>query len=158
MLIHNISPDEVKKFIATLTTVETKYYDIKKEKHLEYALLVNGYEDNGELVGVGGIDKYYNLIPHTFYMIKYKYQGMGIGTMMAKENMQFAAKRFPFIITIIEDGNIKARNIAERQGFKFAIRRGTHIYYLKHFNFLGKCIGWLFPYIIQVYYFVAKRR
>ena len=73
MLIHNISPDEVKKFIATLTTVETKYYDIKKEKHLEYALLVNGYEDNGELVGIGGIDKYYNLIPHTFYMIKYKH-------------------------------------------------------------------------------------
>jgi RimJ/RimL family protein N-acetyltransferase len=159
MIIHDVDYQKIVEFIGNLSSEETQYYDIIKEREsLKKADLVNGFMVNNKLVGIGGINRYFGIIPHTFYMIKSAYQEIGIGSMFSKENMEYAQKHFPFIITIIEDGNFKAQKIAEHRGFKFAIKRDTHYYYYKYFNLCGKLFGSIFPAIVAVYYFVKNRR
>lgn len=157
MLINNVTRRELSEFILRLTEQETKFYDIKKE-NLKSFVYVNGYKANHQLVGVGGIGKYFHLIPHTFYMIKQEYQGCGLGSMFAVENMKYAEKKYPFLITIIESGNIRAMKIAERWGFKLVIRRDTHSCYYKHFNGWGEIFGVIFPVLAAIHYFVKGRK
>ena len=156
MLINNVTRRELSEFILRLTEQETKFYDIKKE-NLKSFVYVNGYKASGHLVGVGGIGKYFHLIPHTFYMIKQEYQGCGIGSLFSLENMKYAEKKYPCLVTIIEAGNLRAMKIAERRGFKLAIRRDTHSYYYKHFNGWGELFGVIFPVLVAIHYFIKRR-
>jgi RimJ/RimL family protein N-acetyltransferase len=153
MLKNNITRWELSSFIRRLTEQETKYYDIRKE-NLKTFVYVNGYVANDRLVGVGGIAKYYYLIPHTFYMIKQEYQGCGIGSIFSLENMKYAEKKYSFLVTIIEEGNVRAMKIAEHRGFKLALRRDTHSYYYKHFNGWGELFGIIFPVLVAIHYFL----
>lgn len=156
MLIHNVTQKELLEFIAGLTEIETKYYDIRKE-NLKTFVLINGFKDGGKLVGVGGIGIYYCLIPHTYYMIKREYQGQGFGSILSQKNMEYARRKYPFLISTIEAGNTRARKIAEHRGFMLAISRDTHSYYYKPFNWFGKLLGFVFPCMVAVYYRLKKR-
>ena len=157
MLVNNVTRQELEGFIFRLNEQETKFYDIKKE-NLDTFVYINGYKANGHLVGIGGIGKYFHLIPHTFYMIKQEYQGCGIGSTLSFENMEYARKKYPFLVTIIEAGNVRAMKIAEHRGFKLALRRDIHSYYYKHFNGWGEIFGVVFPVLVAIHYSIKRRK
>jgi RimJ/RimL family protein N-acetyltransferase len=156
VLVNSPDYNEVRHLIDNLTD-ELEYYDIREEDNLETAVLLNGYKVNGKLVGIGGIMKYYGLFPYTFYMIQKQYQGMGIGSLLADDNIAFARKKLPLLTTIVERGNTRAVRIAKRHGFKLAIKRKERLYCFQSFNMFGKLSGFAFQIIARIYIFIKRR-
>jgi RimJ/RimL family protein N-acetyltransferase len=132
-------------FIASLSDSEKKFYDIGKDNVLDSLVYVQCYKDNSQIVGIGGIAKWRKCIPHTFYMIKEQYQGKGIGTEFAVNNVSYARRHFKYIATIVDKPSVKAVKIAKRQGFKFIGEYDKKCYYIKSFGIIGSLV-WLFSY------------
>jgi GNAT superfamily N-acetyltransferase len=144
--LDNITLEEVKRFIWSLTSDETKYYDIQSDKVLDSLIYIKGIKINGELAGIGGIAKWYYFLPHAFYMVKAQYQGIGIGGKLVDANVVYARNNLSILLNVSDKANIKAVKLVAHRGFKIA---GQDKYKNYCYYPLGK-LDWFTKLVIKV--------
>lgn len=118
--LDNVTLEELKDFINLLTDKETKFYNIYKDKVLNSLIYVKGLKYDGKLIGIGGIAKWYCILPHVFYMIKDEYQGQGLGRILVESNIKYAEGNFKILLNVVDKANIRAVKLSVNHGFKVA--------------------------------------
>jgi RimJ/RimL family protein N-acetyltransferase len=143
--LSEIEKIELNSFFESLTESELKYYKIKDDKVLDSLEYIQYYRNGNNIYGIGGIAKWYKVIPHTFYMLKENYQGRGIGKILALMNIEYAKKHLTYLTTIVDKENIKAVKIADKTGFKLVGQDNSKYYYIKSFKKIGKIVEYVAP-------------
>jgi len=113
------------------------------------SVFIGGIREEGELAGIVGIRKEYGLFPAEFIVVKERFWRWGIGTKLREMNIAYARRRYCLLLSSTWD--IEAYRAllysSLKLGFKKFYRREKHIYLYLPFNFKGKLLGRLLPFI-----------
>lgn len=150
LIVNDVNPCELKRFIEGLTPNELTYYDIQNDKISETKLFIQGALDDDKLVGIGGVAVWYRCLPHLFFMIKEPYQGKGLGGIFARGNIEYANKHnLPFLFGSAKIKNVKSIKIVIGQGYREVYSDGENFYSIlifdKKYSFVKNALQIILP-------------
>lgn len=148
MELEGVCFEEIKPFCDSLT-IEKEDFD-----PLRYALnaeFVVGVKRDGNLAGLGGVVRSYKYFHSCFWVVKSEFQRKGIGYEISQRIIDFARRRYSFLILSTLSKLTPAINLYIKSGFRFYYKKGDNYYMCLPLNKRGGFICKFLPLIMRAY-------
>lgn len=149
MKLENIAAEEIKPFFDSLT-VEEKFFEQPLDIVLN-AEFVTGVRSNSRLAGMGGITISYRIFPLCFYIVKSEFQGNGFGYEISQKIINFAIKRYSFLLLVVNKVNTPALKLYHKSGFRIIYGHDDSYWMFLPLGKRGEIINKFLPSIIGIY-------
>jgi ribosomal protein S18 acetylase RimI-like enzyme len=151
--LSNITIEELELFWNQLTA-EKKYLGNPLTSNLTFAV---GIRQNDEIVGIGGLKRYFGTFHFSFGIVKTEFQGKGFGSAIYDETFKYArSKSYPVILNSTNIGNIASLKASHKQGFKILHQSDSYCRMGAPLNTFGKIVIVILPILFSCYFLAQK--
>ena len=157
VVLWNVNLDEITEVYESLD-LEKKYVDnpIHSRGRLEF---VAGVRVNGNIAGVGGLNKRLGIFPFSFYIVKPEFRRRGISRELTRMIVDYTKqRRGNYFLSSFRIENTISMAMEIKYGYRIVYKSANYYKSCYPVNTRGNVICRILPLLYKIYFFLNRVR